>query len=374
MPKILLIDFSTIANRCWHMMKSPGYLANTNSESVEFSRNLGKAAEVIKARFNDYTLFVCADSAVSWRRGVWESEYWRDISKGSCSIEGKLYLPKDGNWFTTALAEDGSAYPFRKCDKEEIAAAKAHEKWEAGSWDKALEPAMRTFMGAYKGSRKDSIWNYTTEKKVQKQWIAAAAPRFAATLDGGFVKCETAEADDLVAWAVRNCPDCTVISTDQDIAFSKTKGLGQLMDMAKASSLIDSEIIGPMDTALVLKNAVRKVLGGDPGDDIGPCLTTDGKRCTPKEVEKLLEYGGDFMELIDETTWDRNYKLIWLRDAGPLDEDIQEAFEKAFDLEKYGKLSWNLTDDERLMAMSDGLRLRNMDNNPLLWKSVVTED
>lgn len=367
---ILLIDYSTLAGRVWFGMRNKGYIARTNFEHAEFARGLASAAAVIRARFPDYFILVCADSK-SWRHGFWKDAYLKEAFEKSCSVDDTLYAYKDGEYYRmTFFVSTGLFGDPVKLKKGERLEATDHFLWSPGSIDERFHSRLKEFTGSYKGSRLDSTWPFSTPKDVYKQWREKSAPRFAGLLDAGYLKVEGAEADDLVAYCVRNAPEgsrVVVMSTDQDIAWSETKGYGQLMDTAWSCMSYDTPLRKPVEKGIVLDNLTRKVLTGDPGDDIGPCLTPEGKRVTPKAVDSLIGEikRGNFP--VDEASWDRNYTLISLRDEGPLDLEIKESLSNPFSGVETTASDWGMTDTDWQTASSEGRNYARRDSQPESW-------
>ena len=372
MNKFLIVDFSTVATRCWHKMKSPGYVPHARTERACWIRNLAEEGMVLKKRFEDYFIFVVADQG-SWRHDVWKEYYHKEAFQFSRSIENTLYAYKDGYYYSIFFAPEGPFSPA-KMSEGALMAISAHPDWENGSVHQEHEAELIRFIGEYKGSRKESKWNYLTPHEEFKKWRSHIAPKWAYLLGENTQFCQVpfAEADDIIAKIVRDLqgPEnhIVVLSTDQDLTYSGTKGYGQLHDMCWSVADPFSMLRKPVDTDTVLKNIFMKIMLGDPGDDIGPALTIDRERITEKKIApKLYEMGEAMFDHIDPLTWERNAQLIWLREPGPMEKEIQENLEADIRPAEVPLEHWEATDTLMIQYYATGKALQNKDNDGRNW-------
>jgi hypothetical protein len=348
-------------------MRSPGHIARTNIESIEFKRALAKSALAIRERFLDYTPIVCVDSQ-SWRKVIWQKYYYAEVGKKAFQVgDFTAVIPKDGFWYTISLKQDGACGLPVKLDKEEYLSVSTDGNRKPLK-AKPFQEGIDQLIGSYKGNRKHSDWKFATPYATFKEWSSAIAPHFAGLLRGGIVKVDCAEADDIIAYAVMTAPDYSqviVMSTDQDISWSETKGVGQLMDRAWCLESWDTLLHKPVSEDRVVENIQKKILLGDPGDDIGPCLSKNGDRVTPRSLSKYL----DNMGILDPHTLERNQKLIYLREDCPLANEIQEALENSMENipPSLDIRTWGLDQKEALMACQEGALWREKDKKAENW-------
>lgn len=376
MNKILLIDYSTIATRIWYAMRTKGYIAKTDSEASEFARGLAQAAMIIKERFSDHLIMICADSrpgCKTWRVDAWKSFYRKEILQKSFGTLERLYAYLDGFYYEISYHPETKTYGNpRKLTKGELAEVKATEQWVPSVFPKIHEKALLDFLPGYKGSRKDSRWLFTTPKDVYKEWRHASAPRFAALVGGGYACVDGAEADDIIGLAIRHAPpdaEITVMSTDQDIAWSEDKGVGQFSDKVWICTTYDSPVLRKpiKDQQAVIDNLTYKVLIGDPGDDIGPCILKSGERVTGVPAKSLVKKGEALLEEIEIDTWERNWSLISLLEESPLEDSILEKLSDPFAEVIESTSNWGMTDTEWHIARGQGRSLHLSDSKKENW-------
>lgn len=333
------IDYSTIAYRAWHSQRAGAKLPSSDSEFDAFCKNLAWQAHVLLTRFRGQVNVVALDSR-SWRYEFYERSYLKQVTDSAWSVNGHAWAMKDGFWYHSVDLR-GTLTDWTKLkspdQKNQMEQAKDHFLYEPGVLDETFRNHLKVLAGAYKGKRLESEWPYTTPKAKYKEWSKMLAPAFAKLIDGVYVSHPDCEADDIIAWGVRNQPEdtlCRVISTDQDIAVSETKGWGQLLDSSQAINQVDTKVIPMVDEDLVLRNWAIKILIGDPGDNIGPCLFRTGGRVTQGKAEEMVD--SDYEDIneefdIDPETFDRNMKLIDLRNESFYDSEIEEEVGKAFE-------------------------------------------
>lgn len=362
--KILLIDYSTIAYRCFHSMK--GILKTEKSEFVLFKEALASAAEYIKVRFDDYTPIVCVDSP-SWRVQAWDRYYSSAVGKKTVSIDDRHWANKDGFWYTCQSFRTGFTdwVKIKSMDqKETLRKAQDHFLWDLGSYDERLKSHLKGLIGSYKGKRKDSDWEFATPKKTFKQWSLQLAPHFSDILDAGMVKVDECEADDLIAHGALNAPkgcEILIMSTDQDVTRSDTKGHGQLMDVASVIASWDQPIIGKVSTEIVVRNLEKKILLGDSGDGIGPCLFKDGSRVTESCVDDLIASDGfaDVLEL-EAVTYFRNKALISLRMGSPFEQEMKDAFADCYNRDPVENNFLDILDSIKKLEIGNAARTKKV--------------
>lgn len=333
------IDYSTIAYRAWWSQQAGAKLPSSTSEFNAFCKNLGWQANILAARFKGQTNIVALDSK-SWRYEFYERTYLEQVSKSAWTMNGHCWAMKDGFWYHS-IDLQGRLTDWTKVkstdQKNQMTQSKDHFLYNEGEFDETFRNHLKVLVGAYKGHRLESEWPFTTPKSKYKEWCKLLAPAFAKAIGGVYVSHPDCEADDIIAWGVRNQPEGSlnrVLSTDQDISSSHGKGWGQLLDMSQAINQVDTEIIPMVPEDLVMRNWAIKILIGDPGDDIGPCLFKSGARVTPKVAEEMVDSGCEDINEeydIDTTTFERNMKLIDLRNPSYYDDEIQEAVSEAFE-------------------------------------------
>jgi hypothetical protein len=346
-------------------MNGAGHIKKESSEYDTFKKNLAIAAETIKARFPDYTIISCVDSP-SWRIDYWKRSYEKSVFATATTIDNRTFCNKDGFWYMTIESSNGTFTPWMKMtnpeQKDTMRKAREHFCWTPGEFDKGHAGHIRELIGSYKGNRADSKWDYSTPKKTFKKWMTDFSIQFARVLEAGHAKVEECEADDIIAHAALNAPEgyeILIMSSDQDISRSEKKGYGQLMDHASTVATWDAEIYSPKAKAIVELNAVKKVLLGDSGDGIGPCLYRDGKRVTESHFQDYIDAPGKFLETLDKDTYTRNFELIWLRGLSPYAEEIQKALEDSFDYTESESNELELHPVQRLEAKNTGRSLRS---------------
>lgn len=358
----LVIDWSVLMYMNWHKMRAPDYVAETDKELVEFSRNITAHALYLVHRFRPSELILAVDSTEkpsTWRAAVYDSyysknvEFWKDMEQPHTWV-----VSFDRKYYRCSQDQQTELWAFDKLGKDEkieftLAIETGSPKyihWPQGNipawileqypeaprniWEHPDGQALRELVPTYKGNRKTQRWDYETTKAEMKQLGANLAHNLAPVLGGRAVECAPAEGDDIAALFCLAEPGTPTIlvTIDQDL---------QQLAIPCSGLQIFNPVKHTWDTPTADQARYKlaaKILGGDPSDNIAGVILKDREPFSPisfnaeglvengKNAEKWLrttlqgkKCGGDYGKLWDlleaeqeAGTYTRNFELVFL--------------------------------------------------------------
>jgi hypothetical protein len=324
MPKnVLLIDWSTIAYPAWEKMKNKGYISETSSEIVEFTRNIAQEAVYLIERFapgKEDEVFFLLDAA-NWRVPYYRSYYnkflktYRVRHKETKEL-GFLFMHDTYRYLIWDTQEPKDRKKGFKLPEVKL----SKKAWEEVKNSLQRRPVddpyscdrIKDLLPTYKGNRKTRKWDYDTNKETFKKIRNQSAINLGKTLKAKVVEVDWCEADDLVyAGVVQNGGhNITCVSSDSDLdqCHYHTLFYRRWTPEPKRREFIE---LGTVEE--VQLSTFKKVLSGDSGDNIKP-VTLGTSTIGPKPAEKLAAVGTyeELEDVSDHPSLKRNMKLVLL--------------------------------------------------------------
>lgn len=343
MPRVIIIDWSTIAYPAWEKMYRKEYINDTTSEIVEFTRNIAEEAYYLVQRFKineEDQVFFMVDHQ-NWRVPYYRNYYRKFLKmyrvQNTTSGETGYYFTHDTFEY---LIMDAQIDIVSKISEIKLTKKNRNvlSQFRRRPVEHPYQSPIKHLLPSYKGNRHNRKWTHDSTKEEFKKYRTLSAFNLGRTLGAKVVHTEGMEADDLV-WAatVENLgKEVIIVSSDTDLDQVRLSHL----DVRRWTPEPQKRCWDDRSLSEVQFEVFKKVLQGDNGDNIKPSQDTDGKNFTKKKVEKLFET----LTYPETPSVLRNQRLVMFE---LMPEKIQKAARQAIQdatvpegpailLEKYG--------------------------------------
>ena len=292
MQRIAVIDWGGVANRAWHTIKSQkGWVFPTELE--EGRTRIAKLIYSLRASIGWDKAYFAMDrrdeNRKYWRHYLLEEWYARSIKQAMCGEH--LWVFIDGVWMRPG--DDGKPVKLTKKLMKEL----GDDLREVEATE--LEESYVKLTPYYKHTRDKRQWAYETDEVIVRKMWGGMADSVAPLVDAKVIRCPGFEADDIAAGFADlegRSSHIVFITVDSDWQQLLLRPETSLFNL-NTGSYVEKE------KAVIEAELKEKVICGDIGDCVPPCLDEAGNRITASKLGVL--------EPTPETK-ERNIKLVQL--------------------------------------------------------------